>query len=94
MAEQVLEVVTTNAQNLHASDRAMLRLVSKQSERTVSENATKLTYEVRVIGLRCWKVVTPNIYVCIMSTKFMYDPVWVCWYGDRWYQELRTNFLT
>jgi hypothetical protein len=49
MAEQVLEVVTANANNLQASDRSTLRLVSKQSERTVSENATKLPYEVRTL---------------------------------------------
>lgn len=49
MAEQVMEVVTANTQNnMDADDRAMLRLTSKQSNRTVSENATKLTYEVRI----------------------------------------------
>lgn len=47
MAEQVLDIVNTNATNMDASSRAALRVVSKECTRFVSENTMKLTYEVR-----------------------------------------------
>jgi hypothetical protein len=46
--EHVFDLVNTHASNIDSADKAALRVVNRECMRFVSENATKLSYKVRI----------------------------------------------
>ncbi len=46
--ELVFDLVNTHASNIDSADKAALRVVNRECMRFVSENATKLSYKVRI----------------------------------------------